>query len=172
MTLPSVAIIGLGKMGGNLARQLVKKNVPVLGYNRTASVTKGLEEEGVQGIYAFEELSTELSSPRLVWLMLPAGPIVDETIAQITPHLERGDVIIDGGNSNYNDSIRRGKALTDEGFRFIDVGVSGGPNGALTGACCMAGGDDETFALIEPIVKAVSLPNGYQHFPASVPVTL
>ena len=164
MTPPPIAIIGLGKMGANLARQLAKKQLTVFGYNRTTSVTRALEGEGVLGLDSFEELTSKLSAPRRVWLMLPAGPVVDETIAHITPHLEPGDVLIDGGNSFYQDSIRRGQQLTAAGFKFIDVGVSGGPQGALTGACCMVGGDTETFALIEPIVRTISLPNGYQHF--------
>jgi len=160
-----LAVIGLGKMGANLARQLTTKGFEVVGYNRTESVTKALETEGIDGAYSFEELASKLSSPKIIWIMLPAGQAVDDAITQLIPHLSAGDIVIDGGNSHYVDDARRAASLAEHGIHFVDVGVSGGPAGALNGACLMVGGGQATFDVIEPIVRAVSVADGYQFFP-------
>ncbi|MBI4022992.1 decarboxylating 6-phosphogluconate dehydrogenase [Candidatus Berkelbacteria bacterium] len=161
----TLGMVGLGKMGGNLARQLTGKGFHVVGYNRTVEKTLALADEGIEAAMSLEALAATLPAPRIIWIMLTAGSAVDEAIATLQPHLERNDVIIDGGNSFYKDAVRRAAALTHHGIRFVDVGVSGGPARALAGACLMVGGDEATFRQIEPIIRAVSVPDGYAFFP-------
>ncbi|NCN25021.1 NAD(P)-binding domain-containing protein, partial [Candidatus Berkelbacteria bacterium] len=127
---PEIGIIGLGKMGANLARRLSVNKWKVIGYNRSPDVTKELEKEGIIGAYSLSEFVEKLSSPKTIWLMVPAGKPVDEILFgknSLSKLLKRGDTIIDGGNSFYKDSVRRGKRLKAKGIHFLDVGVSGGP---------------------------------------------
>ncbi len=159
-----LAIIGLGKMGGSLARQLTEKGWDVVGYNRSPEDTKALEHEGITGAYSLEELVNKLSSPQVVWLMLPAGDAIDTIIDELVSQLQPGDTIIDAGNSFYKDSVSRGEKLAKQGIKFIDVGFSGGPAGARNGGCLMVGGTRADFKRLEPLFRDASLPGGYQFF--------
>ncbi|MBI2031038.1 MAG: glucose-6-phosphate dehydrogenase [Candidatus Levybacteria bacterium] len=155
-----IGIIGLGKMGANLAKQLVSKGWKVYGYNRTYEVTKVYESEGILGTHSLEELVEKLKNPRTIWLMA-SYQAVDEVLNELVPLLEKGDTIIDGGNSPYKDSIRRSKDLDKSGINFLDVGVSGGPDGALNGACIMVGGKKELYERHEPLFRDLSIKDGY-----------
>lgn len=164
-----IGIIGLGKMGEGLARRLSERGWNVVGLDRSSETLRTLEAEGViEPSDSLPALVAKLTTtPRIVWLMIPSGKPVEETLfgenglAQV---LSPGDIIIDGGNSFYKDSVRRADMLAKRGIRFVDVGVSGGPGGARNGACLMIGGDKKTFDEIEPIFRALSLPGGYQFF--------
>lgn len=158
-----IAIIGLGKMGGNMALRLMEKGWRVIGYNRSPDDTKVLMEKGMEGAFSFQELNDlYTSSPRIFWLMLPAGAAVDDTIHALLPFLKKGDMVVDAGNSFYKDTLRRAKALKKAGIHFIDVGFSGGPGGARNGACLMVGTNGEPQALLEAVVKDVAMGGGYQ----------
>ncbi|MDD2807143.1 MAG: glucose-6-phosphate dehydrogenase [Patescibacteria group bacterium] len=162
-----VAIIGLGKMGGNLARRLIRKKWKTVVYNRTSEVTKNFESFGGIGAYSTKEIVEKLIPPRVVWLMLPAGQPTDDMLFGpdgLVKYLAKGDIIIDGANSYFKDSIKRAEKLNKVGIKFLDVGVSGGPAGALNGACLMIGGERHNFELLEPLFYDIALPNGYQFF--------
>ena len=159
-----VAFIGLGRMGANMVRRLSQGGHRVIAYNRTAEKTTELvaEGHGVVATYSLEEIVKNLQeSPRIVWLMVPAGQPVDDQIAALEPLLSKGDIIIDGGNSYYKDSIRRGQELTAKGFHFMDVGTSGGIWGLKVGYCMMIGGEKEIFQHCEPLFKTLAPPDGY-----------
>jgi len=159
-------MVGLGKMGANLARNAMRNGWSVVGYNRTTAVTEGMESEGLVVARTYEELAAKLSAPRIIWIMLPAGPAVDDAITAIAPYLEKGDIVVDAGNSPYTDDPRHEEQLAPKGIHFMDVGVSGGPGGALNGACHMAGGTTETYAVLEPFLKATAQDHtAYQYFP-------
>lgn len=155
-----IGIVGLGKMGANLAKQLVSKGWEVYGYNRTYNITKKYETEGIIGTYSLKELVGKLQKPRTVWLMT-AYQAVDEVLKELVSLLETGDTVIDGGNSPYKESIRRSKDLDKKGINFLDVGVSGGPDGALNGACIMVGGKKELYEKYEPLFRNLSVKDGY-----------
>ena len=172
-----IGIIGLGKMGANLARRLVEKGWRVVGYNITPEATKLLEQEGIAGAYSLHELVECLSPPRTIWLMVPAfvktsagkpaGEPVDEVIfgrEGLVSVLQKGDVIVEGGNSFYKDTITRYKKVKKRGLDFIDVGVSGGPGGARNGACLMIGGEKKIYEKLEPLWADIARENGYQFF--------
>ncbi len=154
-------MIGLGRMGMNMARRLLRGNHEVAAYNRTPTKTKEIEKEGAVGIYSLSELTEKLSPPRPVWLMLPAGPAVDEHMSQLREILAPGDIVIDGGNTYYKDDIRRAEFLAQKNIRFMDVGVSGGIWGLEVGYCLMAGGDKETYQHLEPIFATLAPQEGY-----------
>lgn len=162
-----IGIVGLGRMGGGIAQNLLDHKWEVVGYNRTKSVTKELEKKGLEGAYSLSELADKLKSPRVVFLMLTADGANDTVIfgkEGLTSVLQEGDIIIDGGNSYYKLAIERSKKLKKYGIKFIDAGISGGPGGARNGACSMVGGDKKTFKFVESVFKDISLPNGYMHF--------
>ncbi len=159
-----IGIVGLGKMGSSIARRLMEKGWRVVGYNRSPETTRGLVKEGLVGAYSLSDLIKELSSPRLVWLMLPAGKTVDKTLFNrngLVSYLKKGDTVIDGGNSFYLDSVRRARELKKRGINFIDVGVSGGPSGARNGASLMVGGDKKTYETLEPLFRDLAVRDGY-----------
>jgi len=162
-----IGIIGLGKMGSNMALRLIEKGWQVYGYNRTAEVAKNLEKDGLRPAYSIKELLEKLSSPRLVWLMIPVGKAIDELIFSkdgLARFLKKDDVIIDGGNSFYKDSVKRFRKLKKKGIHFVDVGVSGGPEGARYGASLMIGGDKKIFLKLEPLFYDLSKNGSYQFF--------
>ena len=136
-----IAMIGLGKMGMNMARRLIKGRHKVIAYNRTPEAVKKIAREGAQGAYSLEEMVKKLTPPRAVWLMIPAGKPVDEAIESLKGLIQAGDTIIDGGNSFYKDDIRHYQQLNDLGIHYVDVGVSGGIWGLKVGYCLMVGGD-------------------------------
>ncbi len=159
-----IGIVGLGKMGANIARSLNDKGWKVRAWNRTAEVTKNLGKEGIEGTYSMDELISGLPSPKIVWLMVPAGKPVDEMLFGkdgISKRLKKGDIVVDGGNSFFEDSIRRGAKLKKLGIEFMDAGVSGGPSGARNGASIMVGGDKRTFKYLEPLFSDLTIPGGY-----------
>ncbi|KGO34650.1 MAG: phosphogluconate dehydrogenase (NAD(+)-dependent, decarboxylating) [Desulfoprunum sp.] len=151
-----LGIIGMGKMGLPLALNGRDKGLAIVVHTEKSEKLALLEREGVRGFARLEEFVAALHRPRAVWLMVPAGQAVDDTIARLLPLLEGGDCIIDGGNSHYRDSRRRHRELRDRDIRFLDVGTSGGTGGARHGACLMIGGDAEVYAGLEPVFNALS----------------
>ena len=156
-----LTMIGLGRMGMNMAKRLLKGGHQVVAYNRSPEKTNQLVEDGAIGAYSLYEVAENLSTPRIVWVMLPAGQAVDDHIHQLKDLLSPGDIVIDGGNTYYKDDIRRAKLLDGKGIRFMDVGVSGGIWGLKIGYCMMIGGDKETFKQLEPIFKTLAPEEGY-----------
>lgn len=152
-----IAIIGLGKMGGNMARRLLRKGIEVVGYNRSSEVIATLQqEEGLLPATSLVNAVEQLSAPRIVWLMLPAGGATETTLQELIPLLNNGDIVIDGGNANYLDSQRRGAELATHGIGFIDAGTSGGVWGLENGYCMMVGGSEADVARLEPVLKALA----------------
>jgi len=156
-----LGIIGLGKMGGNLALQCIDKGIRVVGKARGPKPK--LTEKGVKVVEDYEEFVGSLKPPRVIYLSLPAGRTIDKVLKELVSHLDKGDVIIDGGNSYYKDSIRRETELSKLGIYFVDCGTSGGVEGARYGACFMVGGKTEAAKLCEPILKALAVESGYLH---------
>jgi 6-phosphogluconate dehydrogenase len=150
-------MIGLGKMGANMARRLRRAEIEIVGLNRDASVTATLATEcGVLPAESAEALVAMLDTPRLVWLMLPAGDITETYVQEMRDLLRPDDILIDGANSYYKDSIRRGDLLAQAGIRFVDAGVSGGVWGLENGYAMMVGSSDEAFAEIRPLIEALA----------------
>ena len=156
-----IGIIGLGKMGFNLALNLKRNNYQVVAQDVNTNFVSKIGEEGIETAYTVEELCQKLTSRRVIWLMVPAGEIVDSVIVSLLPYLSKNDIIIDGGNSNYNDSKRRYAQLKEHGIDFLDCGTSGGTSGALNGACTMIGGDAEVFDYVAGVFKDISVENGF-----------
>lgn len=165
-----IGLIGLGKMGGNIARRLMEKGWKVYGYNKTFKKAKKMEKEGLIAVHSVKELMGKLVSPRIIWLMVPAGKPVDDLLfgeRGLIGYLKKGDFVIDGGNSFYKDSIRRFNRLKDKEVFFVDVGVSGGPQGARQGPALMIGGERKVFEKLEPLFKDLALGGGYRFFPGA-----
>lgn len=160
MNAGEIGIVGLGNMGSAIARRLIEKRWNVAGFNRTSSATMALELAGLCGAYTLAELVQKLSAPRTIWLMVPYQA-VDGIIHELLPLLSRGDTIIDGGNSPYKESIRRGKELAEKGVGFLDVGVSGGPEGARSGASLMVSGKKELYQKHEQLFRDLAVPDGF-----------
>ena len=158
-----LAMIGLGRMGMNMARRLLAGNHEVIAYNRTAEKTNQLVKEGALGAYSLQEVAEKLSSPRIAWLMLPAGQLVDDHVSQLKALFSSGDIIIDGGNTNYKDDIRRSTILAEKGIQYIDAGVSGGIWGLKVGYCLMIGGDKDAYHHLEPVFETLAPEDGYLH---------
>jgi 6-phosphogluconate dehydrogenase len=156
-----LAMIGLGRMGMNMAKRLLKGGHEVVAYNRSSEKTDQLVKDGAIGTYSLSEVADKLSQPRIVWIMLPAGQAVDDHIQEIKNFLSPGDIVIDGGNTYYKDDIHRAEYLEDKNIRYMDVGVSGGIWGLKIGYCLMIGGDKETFELLRPIFKTLAPEEGY-----------
>ena len=156
-----LGIIGLGKMGGNLALQCTEKGIRVVGKARGPK--PHLTEQGVKVVEDYDKFVGSLKPPRVIYLSLPAGPTIDKVLKELVPHLDRGDVVIDGGNSYYQDSIRREAELSKLGIYFVDCGTSGGVEGARYGACFMVGGKTEGVKLCEPVLKTLAVEGGYLH---------
>lgn len=163
----SLGVVGLGKMGANIARQLMSKGWRIVGYDKSQDAVKKMEKEGMGGAYSLKELADKLDSQKVIWIMVPAGNSVDEAIfakGGLGELLKKGDIIIDAGNSFFEDTEERYKKLKKTGINFVDVGVSGGPAGALTGASLMIGGSKKNFEKLERLFADVSQDNGYQFF--------
>jgi 6-phosphogluconate dehydrogenase len=158
-----LAIIGLGRMGANMARRLVRDGHQVVVHNRSREPIDELAGEGADPAYSFDEIVAKLDVPRVVWLMVPAGPPVDQQIAELVPRLDRGDIIVDGGNSRFLDTLARAERLEAEGIHFVDAGTSGGIWGLEIGFNLMVGGSDEAFATIEPALRSLAPADGYLH---------
>lgn len=152
-----LAMIGLGRMGSNMARRLTQGGVNVVAYNRTYSVTEQLANEtGLEATDSMADAISSLPSPRIVWMMLPSGRITEEYVDGALLHMDEGDILVDGANSNYRDSLRRAEKAVAKGVHFVDAGVSGGIWGLKNGYCLMVGGDDEVVRQIEPALKALA----------------
>ena len=158
-----LAMIGLGKMGGNMSERLLRGGHTVITYDRSAEVVARYTKLGATGAASLAEVVKKLKAPRIVWIMVPAGDPVDQTIDELRPMLEEGDVIIDGGNSNFRDTMRRADALVEHGIQFIDSGTSGGVWGLENGYCLMVGGEKRAVLYCEPIFKTLAPPNGFAH---------
>jgi 6-phosphogluconate dehydrogenase len=156
-----IGVVGLGKMGFNLSLNLHRNFFQVLAYDINEETRNKLSQSGISPYKSLKELTGAQTDRKIVWLMVPSGKIVDDTIASLTSLLNKGDIIIDGGNSNYKDSVRRFKALEEKGIDFLDCGTSGGVSGALNGVCAMVGGKKEVFDFCEPVFKAIAVPDGY-----------
>jgi 6-phosphogluconate dehydrogenase len=161
-----LALIGLGKMGSNMARRLLRGGIDVVGYNRSSDIVEQLSaEEGLTGVRSLARAVEELSSPRVVWLMLPSGAPTESVLRELAPMLGDGDIVVDGGNANYHDTLRRNAMLAERGIAFIDAGVSGGVWGLDNGYCLMVGGSESAIAALEPALKvlAPSAEHGWAH---------
>jgi len=156
-----IAMIGLGRMGMNMVRRLLKGNHQVIAYNRSPNKTDEIVKQGAIGAYSLPELVEKLSPPRVVWLMLPAGPAIDDHLDQLKDLLSAEDILIDGGNTYYKDDIRRAEMLAKKGIQFLDAGVSGGIWGLEVGYCLMIGGDKKIYEYLEPIFKTLAPEHGY-----------
>ncbi|MCG9894723.1 MAG: NADP-dependent phosphogluconate dehydrogenase, partial [Fimbriimonadaceae bacterium] len=157
--MTAFGVIGLGRIGGGLAGQAAAKGFRVVGLDPGPAPTP----DGAERATDLGDLVGRLTGPRIILLYVPAGRAVDETLDGLLPHLEPGDLVIDGGNSYWGDSLARHARLAEAGLRFMDLGTSGGVIGAETGACFMAGGTDEAFELARPILEALSVPGGLVH---------
>lgn len=156
-----IGVVGLGKMGYNLALNLHRNFFQVMAYDINADARTRIATEGIISHNSLKEMSGAFTDTKVIWLMVPSGVIVDDTIALLIGELKKGDIIIDGGNSHYKDSVRRYKALEEKGIEFLDCGTSGGMSGALNGVCAMVGGKKEVFDYCEGIFKAISVTDGY-----------
>ena len=151
-----LGIIGLGRMGGNIARRLMLNGHSTVVYDRNTAFVDTLNEEGATGVADLPALVAGLAKPRAVWVMLPAGAATEDTIDTLSTLLEAGDTIIDGGNTFYKDDIRRAKTLSEKGLHYIDVGTSGGVWGLERGYCMMIGGDTETVKRLDPLFDSLA----------------
>jgi 6-phosphogluconate dehydrogenase len=156
-----LAMIGLGKMGMNMTRRLMQSKHEVIAYDLSEKAVQQAGAEGAVGADSLQQVVELLSAPRIIWIMLPAGKPVEETISRLTELLSPEDIIIDGGNSYYKDDQRRYEALRDAGIHYMDVGVSGGIWGLEVGYCMMMGGDEAVFNSLEPIFKTLAPKDGY-----------
>jgi len=161
-----LAMIGLGKMGANMVRRLRRGGIEVVGYDRDAAVVAQLaKESGMIAASSVEEAVAKLAAPRIVWLMLPSGDPTEHQIRALAPMLSKGDIVVDGGNSNYHDSQRRGAWLAENGIGFMDSGTSGGVWGLENGYCLMVGANDTVAKIMQPILQvlAPSAGHGWAH---------
>lgn len=156
-----IALIGLGKMGFNLGLNMHKHQHEVVAFDLNQQAVDSFRQKGIATADSIAELVERLKDRKVIWMMIPAGSAVDLTIQQLVPLLRSGDIIIDGGNSNYKDSVRRAKELESIGIDFLDCGTSGGMEGALNGVCAMIGGAQQAFRYCEPFIKDISVPDGY-----------
>ncbi|AAU17180.1 decarboxylating 6-phosphogluconate dehydrogenase [Bacillus cereus] len=155
-----VGLIGLGKMGLNLGKNLMDHKHEVAAFDLNASAVEEMKEYGATGASSLNELVQSLQSPRVLWVMVPHA-VVDSVIDEVTPLLSKGDILIEAGNSHYKESIRRYEQLKKDGIHFMDAGTSGGMEGARNGACYMIGGDQEAWDIVEPIFRDTAVENGY-----------
>jgi 6-phosphogluconate dehydrogenase len=158
-----LGMIGLGRMGANMAERLVRGGHRVISYDRSAEAIQRVVDKGGIGARSLADFVKQLASPRAIWLMVPSGDPVDQTIEQLLPSLTNGDILIDGGNSNYKDSIRRADKLKAQGMHFVDAGTSGGIWGLENGYCMMIGGDKNIVERLAPIFTTLAPEGGYLH---------
>ncbi|MEB4868651.1 decarboxylating 6-phosphogluconate dehydrogenase [Priestia megaterium] len=155
-----VGLVGLGKMGINLGQNLLDQRHDVVAFDVNSNAVEQMKGYGASGVSSLQELVQSLETPRVVWLMVP-HTVVDSVISEVTPLLAQGDIVIEAGNSHYKESIRRYNELKENKIHFMDVGTSGGMEGARNGACYMIGGDREAWEIVEPIFRDTAVENGY-----------
>ncbi len=158
-----LGMIGLGRMGANMSERLILGGHQVITYDRSAEAIQRVVDKGAVGAASLADFVKKLSLPRAIWLMVPSGDPVDQTIDQLLPSLAKGDIVIDGGNSYYKDSIRRAEKMKTHGMHFIDAGTSGGIWGLQNGYCMMVGGEKEIVSRLEPIFLTLAPKDGYLH---------
>ena len=158
-----LAMIGLGKMGGNMTERLLRGGHDVVAFDRSADVVKKYVKIGATGAGSLADIGRALPAPRVVWIMVPAGAPVDQTLDELRPLLGAGDIVIDGGNSNFHDTIRRARSLAEADIQLIDCGTSGGIWGLENGYCLMVGGEKRAVLRCEPIFKTLAPPGGCAH---------
>lgn len=158
-----IGLIGLGKMGYNLALNMKDKGIDVVAYDISEQARIMINNEGIQTVNSYQALTEALPKPRIIWLMVPSGKIVEAVIEEISQLLQKDDVLIDGGNSMYLDSVRRYQAMKEKGINFVDCGTSGGTEGARNGACLMVGGEEKVVKSIEPLFEKVAQKDGYSY---------
>ena len=158
-----LGFVGLGKMGGNMVQRLIHGGHQIVAYARSAESVREAVAHGAQGAGSLEEVVSRLSAPRVVWLMIPAGKPVDESIAALRKLLAAGDVVVDGGNSRFTESKARARDLAAQGIGFVDSGTSGGVWGLKNGYCLMVGGEEKFVKLVEPACLTLAPPEGYAH---------
>lgn len=159
-----IAIVGLGKMGGNMARRLLGGGHEVVAWDRDPAVVDALAAEGATPAASLADVVAKLSAPRAVWVMVPAGAPTESTIQELSTLLSADDIVIDGGNSNFKDSIRRSKELAGKGIRFLDAGTSGGVWGLEVGYCLMVGGDRSAYDRVLPALTTLAPEEGLDYF--------
>ena len=162
-----IGFIGLGKMGFSMVEHLLELGHDVVAYDVSAEAVAAIAAKGATAASSLQHLVGELSVPRVVWMMVPAGPPVDAVLGGIVPFLTAGDIVIDGGNSRYTDTVVRAAKLREQGVRMLDIGTSGGLEGARHGACMMAGGEREAYEFVEPMLRDLCVVNGCAYMGAS-----
>jgi len=158
-----IGLVGLGRMGMNMGRRWLQGGHQVVAYNRTFEKTQELAKEGALAVQSLEELVQKLQAPRIVWLMLPAGPATDDYLTKAAALLSSGDLIVDGGNNYYKDDLRHAEELKARQINFMDAGVSGGVWGLKVGYCTMVGGEEASFKRLEPLLQTLAPKDGYLH---------
>ncbi len=158
-----LGFVGLGKMGGRMVARLLRGGHEIVGYDPFDAAVKEAQSKGAVPARSLREMVENLEGPRLVWIMVPSGTPTEETVRSVSALLERGDVVVDGGNSLYKDSIRRARDLKQRGIALLDAGTSGGIWGLEMGYCLMVGGDKETFVAVEPVFATLAPKDGYAH---------
>ena len=159
-----IGIYGLGRMGGNMATRLAQGGHRVVAANRSRGPVDEAVTHGAVAAYTIAELVAKLPAPRVLWAMVPAGAVTDETLEEFARYAAKGDVFVDGGNSNFRDSMRRAERYTAQGFQYLDIGVSGGIWGLQIGYCMMVGGTPEAVGVVRPLLDTLAPPNGWAHF--------
>lgn len=158
-----IGIIGLGKMGYNLALNLRDHSYDVVAYDRSQEAVEKIEKEGIVGVRSIEDLVKSMPGRRTIWVMIPSGEAVDLVLTELAALVNKNDIIIDGGNSHYKDTLKRFEFLESKGIDFADVGTSGGITGARNGACTMTGAKPEVYAFLESVLKSISVEEGCIH---------
>lgn len=158
-----IGVVGLGKMGSNIAHNLLDNHVEVVGYDINGEVRKSVADQGIDVAHSLDALFQSLPERKIIWLMVPCGKATEDSIQGLKEFMQADDILIDAGNSNFHDSIRHAQELKEIGIHFLDVGTSGGVSGARNGACLMVGGDPEAVAFLEPVFKAIAQEDGYLH---------
>jgi 6-phosphogluconate dehydrogenase len=158
-----IGFVGLGRMGANMVRRLLLDGHEVVAYNRTAERTREIMTEGAEGAFSLPELVAKLPAPRAVWVMVPAGAATEAMIAELMGLLAPGDTIVDGGNTNFHDDVRRHAMVAAKGLKYVDAGTSGGVWGLKVGYCMMVGGDRDAVAPLEPVFRSLAPADGYAH---------
>jgi 6-phosphogluconate dehydrogenase len=160
-----IGFVGLGKMGGNMVHRIHRdSDHQVIAFDLNEEHVREAEEHGAKGVASLDELISSLDAPRMVWIMVPAGPPTQSTVDELAAMLQEGDTIVDGGNTKWHDDVARATQLTEQGIRYVDVGTSGGVWGLEVGYCMMVGGHPESVEQLAPILDVLAPPDGWRHF--------